>query len=100
MKIAPFEIERYYERWEFTAELMLSSSDCESLTMRELLALEPGSEERLLDLRLGYTEVPGSQELRDAIASLYSGVGADDVLTVAAAEEALFLAFHALLRAG
>jgi len=30
MKIRPFEIERYYERWEFTTELMLSSSDCES----------------------------------------------------------------------
>ena len=39
---------------------MLSSSDCESQTVAELLALEPDARERLLDLRLGYTEVPGS----------------------------------------
>ena len=30
VRIRPFEIERFYERWEFRAELMLSSSDCES----------------------------------------------------------------------
>jgi hypothetical protein len=60
MEIAPFEIERFYERWEFTAELMLSSSDCESRSLAELLALEPDAGERLGALRLGYTEVPGS----------------------------------------
>ena len=100
MRIAPFEIERYYERWEFTAELMLSSSDCESMALHELIAFEPGAERRMLDLRLGYTEVAGSAELRDAVAGLYRGVGVEDVLSVAAAEEALFLAFHALLEPG
>ena len=97
MRIEPFEIERYYERWEFRAELMLSSSDCESRPVAELLALEPGSQERLLDLRLGYTEVPGSPELREAIASLYERCGEDRVLALAAAEEGIFLTFHALL---
>jgi len=74
MRIEPFEIERFYERWEFAAELMLSSSDCESRALGELLALEPTAHERLLGLRLGYTEVVGSQELRDAVAALYEQV--------------------------
>jgi len=100
MQIAPFEIERFYERWEFRAELMLSSSDCESRPISALLALEPGAEERLGELRLGYTEVPGSPELREAIASTYERAGADDVLTLAAAEEGIFLAYHALLEPG
>ena len=41
VKVGPFAIERYYERCEFTTELMLSSSDCESRTIAELLSLEP-----------------------------------------------------------
>ncbi|HEV2980517.1 MAG TPA: aminotransferase class I/II-fold pyridoxal phosphate-dependent enzyme, partial [Solirubrobacteraceae bacterium] len=97
MRVAPFAIERYYERWEFRAELMLSSSDCESRTVDDLLSLEPEARERLLALRLGYTEVPGSQELRSAVASCYEHTEAGDVLALAAAEEGIFLVYHALL---
>ena len=100
MRIDPFEIERFYERWEFKAELMLSSSDCESRPVSELLALEPGAEERLHSLRLGYTEVTGSAELREAIAGTYELAAPDDVLTLAAAEEGIFIAYHALLGPG
>jgi len=100
VRIAPFEIERYYERWEFSAELMLSSSDCESRPLADVLALEPDAQERLLALRLGYTEVAGSPELRRAIASTYERAGEEDVLTLAAAEEGIFLAYHALLSPG
>ncbi len=100
MHVEPFEIEEWYERYEFTAELTLSSSDCETRAVADLLALEPDALERLTSLRLGYTEVPGSPELREAIAATYDTVGPDDVLVVAAAEEGIFLAWHALLRPG
>jgi aspartate/methionine/tyrosine aminotransferase len=97
VRVAPFAIERFYERWEFRAELMLSSSDCESRAVDDLLSLEPGARERLLGLRLGYTEVPGSPELRDAVAGCYEHTRPDDVLSLAAAEEGIFLVYHALL---
>jgi aspartate/methionine/tyrosine aminotransferase len=100
VQIRPFAIERFYERWEFRAELMLSSSDCESRTVEELLALEPDARERLLAMRLGYTEVPGSGELRAAVADGYERTGAENVLTLAAAEEGIFLVYHALLEPG
>jgi len=100
VQIGPFAIERFYERWEFRAELMLSSSDCESQTVQELLALEPDAHERLLAMGLGYTEVPGSQELRAAVAGCYERAAAEDVLTLAAAEEGIFLAYHALVEPG
>jgi aspartate/methionine/tyrosine aminotransferase len=100
MHIAPFEIERFYDRWEFTAELMLSSSDCESLAVSDLLALEPDAQQRLSQLTLGYTEVAGSLELREAVASRYEHTAPQDVLTLAAAEEGIFLAYHALLESG
>jgi aspartate/methionine/tyrosine aminotransferase len=100
VQIEPFALERFYERWEFRAELMLSSSDCETLAVADLLALEPGAEERLHSLRLGYTEAPGSQELRAAVAGRYERLEPDDVLALAAAEEGIFIAYHALLGPG
>ena len=100
VELVPFRIERWYERYEFTTELMLSSSDCESVSIAELLDLEPDARERLESLRLGYTEVPGSKELREAIAALYDVAGADDVLTLAAAEEGIFALEHAVLGLG
>ncbi len=100
MDIRPFALERFYERWEFRAELMLSSSDCESLSVGDLLALEPDARERLEGMRLGYTEVAGSAELRAAVASRYELAQPDDVLTLAAAEEGIFTAYHALLGPG
>jgi aspartate/methionine/tyrosine aminotransferase len=97
VRVAPFALERYYERWEFRAQLMLSSSDCESRSVADLLALEPDAEPRLLRLRLGYTEVPGAPELRAAIAAGHERVEPDDVLTLAAAEEGIFITLHGLL---
>ena len=79
MEIRPFEIERFYERWEFHAELMLSSSDCESLAVNDLLALEPDAEQRLHRLGLGYTEVPGSAELRRKLHAVVSLSEVEDV---------------------
>jgi aspartate/methionine/tyrosine aminotransferase len=100
VKLAPFRIERWYERYEFTTELMLSSSDCESIGVGELLSLEEDARERLDGLLLGYTEVPGSIELRDAIAAIYETVGRDEVVALAAAEEGIFTVEQAVLGRG
>ena len=100
MKLTPFRIERWYERYELTTELMLSSSDCETVAISDLLALEPDARERLEGLRLGYTEVPGSPELRAAIAALYEHTTPDDVVALAAAEEGIFVVEHAVLGPG
>jgi aspartate/methionine/tyrosine aminotransferase len=100
MELSPFRIERWYERYEFATELMLSSSDCESVSVGELLALEPDAGERLRSMRLGYTEVPGSVELRSAIAGLYTQAGPEDVVALAAAEEGIFAVEQALLGPG
>jgi aspartate/methionine/tyrosine aminotransferase len=97
--LSPFRIERYYARYEFTTRYMLSSSDCESRTIRELLAFEPDAQDRLLDQWCGYTESPGSADLRKAIAALYDASDPDDIVVTSCAEEAIFLVYHALLRA-
>ncbi len=100
MKLSPFRIERYYAQFEFTTRYMLSSSDCESRTIAEVLELEPDAHERLLEQWCGYTESAGSAELRAAIAALYTETQGDDVLVCSCAEEGIFLLYHALLGPG
>ena len=100
MKIQPFELERYFARHEFSARYLLSSSDCESLSLLELL--EVAHEENIelwIDLKLGYTESSGHPVLRQSISETYKGISADDVLVVVP-EEGIFLFMHALLRPG
>ena len=100
MKIAPFRIEQYYAEHEFTAPYMLSSSDAESVSVADLLALEPDAGERLSAQWLGYTESAGAPELRAAIAAIYERTEPEDTVVVAAAEEGIFVAYHALLEPG
>jgi aspartate/methionine/tyrosine aminotransferase len=97
MQIKPFRIEQYFGKYEFTAEYLLSSSDAESRTIQELLDLEPGAAERFHEHWCGYTESPGASWLREAIAGIYSQIKSDDVLVLAAAEEGIFVVYHALV---
>ena len=100
LKIPEFKLERFFAAHEFSAPYLLCSSDGESMSCGELMALEEGSEEKLGKLWLGYTETPGSPELRDAIAGLYTGIGREDIIVLTGAEEGIFLLFNALLEAG
>jgi len=100
MKIPPFLLERYFAGHEFNVRWLLCASDCQSVSIGELLSLEPGAEERFLRQRLGYTESAGSPALRQAIAGLYTATGAEQVLVHSGAEEAIFLFMHAALEAG
>lgn len=100
MKLPPFELERYFAQHEFTVPHLLCVSDCESMTVGELLDLEPGSRERFEGLALGYTEAPGGEELRAEIAGLYESVAAKDVLVHVGAQEAIFTFATACLEPG
>lgn len=100
MPIAPFELERYFALYEFKLKYLLSPSDCESLSMAELLAMAaPASLELWQDLRLSYTESQGHPRLRNEIAKLYEQVSPGNIL-IAAPEEAIFIAMQTLLRPG
>jgi len=100
MHLPPFSLERFFARHEFSARHLLCASDCESMSVAELLAMEPGAAEDFGALRLGYTESPGSPSLRSAIARLYDGTEPGDVLVTNGAEEAIFLFMHAALAPG
>ncbi len=100
MHIAPFALERYFARHEFTARYLLSSSDCEALEMSELVEMADEESMRLWNsLKLGYTESQGHPLLREAVSELYDGIEPEDILALIP-EEGIFLFMHALLRPG
>ena len=99
MQIPAFKLERYFAKYEFNVDYVLCSSDCESLAIQDLLALEPNAAERFHQHWLGYTESMGSPSLRREICSLYRDVQPDQVLVHTGAEEAIFLFMHAVLNA-
>ena len=74
MKINPFKLERFFGIYEFKAPYMLGSSDCESLSIEEVLAFEPDAEKNFLKTNLGYTECEGLPLLREEIVKLYKNV--------------------------
>jgi aspartate/methionine/tyrosine aminotransferase len=100
MQFPSFDLERYLDRYEFKAPYLLCCSDCESLSVGNLLAREPGSEKRFLDLGLGYTESPGDPELRALAADLHGERDADRALLFAGAEEGIYSFMHVLLEPG
>jgi len=100
MPLPPFQIERYFARYEFQVPYLLCSSDCESLSVQELLRLEPEAQEAFGSLWLGYTETQGHPALRAEIARLYERIEADEVLVHAGAEEAIYVFMRAAFEPG
>lgn len=100
MKLNDFKLERFFAKYEFSTEFLLCSSDCESLALGDLIALEPAARPELEKVWLGYTESTGSPTLRQEIAGLYTTIAPDEVLVHAGAEEAIFLFMHVVLQPG
>lgn len=100
MHLPPFRLERYFAKYEFNVEYLLCGSDCESFSIKDLLALESSAEDRFRKCWLGYTESQGSPELRREISRLYESIETDRVLVHSGAEEAIFLFMHAALKPG
>jgi aspartate/methionine/tyrosine aminotransferase len=98
MNLSPFKLERYFAKYEFNTEFLLCSSDCESMSIADLLALEEGAAERFHHHWLGYTESLGSPSLRKEIANIYSTTTPEDVLVFSGANEAIYLFMLAALK--
>ena len=102
--LPPFKLERWFALHEFSAPHQLCNSDCEALTLAELLEFaREGDDQKSLamweDLSLGYTESQGHPELLAEIASMYSTVTVEEVLCVVP-EEGILIAMTCLLEAG
>ena len=100
MKLKDFKLEVFFGKHEFTAPYLLTQSDCASMSINELLDLEKGAKEEFLNSELGYTEVPGSLELRKEISNLYTTMTPENIIVHAGAQEPIFNFMNALLEEG
>jgi aspartate/methionine/tyrosine aminotransferase len=96
-KLRDFKLEVYFDKYEFSAPYLLTQSDCEAMTISELLEFEPEAKQRLMDVWLGYTEGPGDPALRNLVASLYATMKDDNILMHTGAQEAIFAYMNVLL---
>lgn len=100
MNIKQFELERYFSKYEFNTKFLLSSSDCESVTMAELI--ESADEECLSlwhNLKMSYTESQGNPLLLNEITKLYYGINKKDILQIIP-EEGIYIAMRTLIEPG
>lgn len=100
MKIAPFLTEHFFARYEFNTPYQLCNSDCETTSVAELLELAGIPLSDLGALELGYTESQGNPDLRQMIASAYSGIGSDQIVILGAPVEGIYLIARAALNPG
>lgn len=100
MRIPPFALERYFARYEHHVAHVLCASDCETMTVAELLALDPGTERRLKEHRLAYSPLEGLDELREEIAGLAEAASAGDVMVTPGGGSSIELLLYSLLEPG
>ncbi len=100
MNLRDFQLERFLAAYEFRAPYLLCTSDCESMSIGDLLAMEEGAADGFLHLRLGYGEPQGSPALREAIAGLYTTVLPDEIMVFNGASEGILAYMNAVLSPG
>ena len=100
MKIKEFAVERYFAKYEFTTQYMLSSSDCDGYSMKYVLDLASENEKKSWEnLKLGYTDTLGSESLRKAIKQHYKTIELDEIV-VSSPGEANFILMNIMLDKG
>lgn len=95
-----FEMERYMSVHEMEVKYNLSESGVKPMLLRELLELEEGSLERMLEVELNYSHANGIPQLRENISRMYEGATKDHVLVTVGGIEANFNTLTTLLSAG
>jgi hypothetical protein len=89
MKIAPFATEHFFAQYEFTTPYQLCNSDCETVTIGELLQMADIPMTEFAQLSLGYTESQGNPALRNMLAATYDQVAPEDILILGTPVEGL-----------
>ena len=100
MNIQPFATEHFYAQYEFTTPHQLCNSDCETVTIKELLEMANIPFSTFGDLALGYTETLGNPQLRESIATTYSTISMDDVIVLGTPVEGIYLVARSILNPG
>ncbi len=97
MKFKPFELERWFVKYEHDCEIMMGESGVKPLTLKELLDLTGNSIDKVLDTKLGYGWSNGLPKLRELIAEEYEELDTNHIVVTNGAIEANFIISYTLL---
>jgi aspartate/methionine/tyrosine aminotransferase len=97
MQIDEFKLERYLAKHEADIKYVLGASDCETFTIKEVLAEDELT--ALNNLRLGYSESQGNVLLRKEIAGLLQNSDCSQII-ISVPQEAIFLTLNTMLKRG
>lgn len=99
MKYPKFQLECYLAEREFSAPFNLCASDLQTHSMKEIIEMADKESLELWNrLDLSYTEPKGHPQLRMEISKIYGkGVGQEQILCFAGAEEGIYCMAHTLL---
>jgi len=100
MNLPAFKLERFFAKYEFNTEFLLCSSDCEAMSIADLLEFEPDAAQKFQQVWLGYTESQGSPALQREISKLYETIQPEDILVHTGAEEAIFIFMNSMFQNG
>ncbi len=103
MKIEPFGVEQWMNRWETLAVNNIAETCVDSLVLYELLEMSGHKEDiivNLLGTRMTYGDIKGSDKLRGLIAGLYEARDPETVLVMNGGSAANFLALFTLVEPG
>src|SRR5260370_6499230 len=100
MQFVEFALERWQSPWENRVRYNLSESGVHPLSIGELLELAGSSADKLLQVRLGYSQSNGTDLLRTRIAALYPRVSPEQILVTTGSAEAHFVVCWRLIEPG
>jgi aspartate/methionine/tyrosine aminotransferase len=103
MKIAPFGVEEWMNKYEVDAKYNIAETCVESLTVEELLNLTDNPEQKINKIKkmqLTYGDIKGSKDFKKGVSSLYKNVKAENILPSHGAIGANFLLLYSLIEAG
>ncbi len=102
MKVEPFLVEKWLNKYEHDVELNISETCVDPFTLGEFLILMEREDffRDFSDTKLTYGYIPGSPGLRQGLANLYDGLGPENILVTGGAIGANFLVFYSLVEPG
>lgn len=103
MDITPFAVEIWMNEWETKCEMNLAETCVQSLTIEELLSISGKNANdlsSLLELKMTYGDIRGSERLLSAISALYEKQSPDNIIVAHGTIGANMLVHKALVSRG
>lgn len=101
MEFPEYKLTKFQTENAHRSKYFMGSSGPEAISLQELLSMASDEDRQVWQgFSLGFASSQGDEHLRELIASGYPGLSAENIITFAGAQEAIYATYHALLNTG